>query len=148
MRNTLLLPNKYKIIGWILFLFTTIFFFIFWKFELKPSFFSFNYRGDNFVTEVNLLKEIIFTFWMLSLMLICFAKEKQEDEYISFLRLSSWQYAVLVSLIISIIGTWAIYGWNYLTFSALNMLTVPLVFIGIFNVKLYQLKGKELSDEK
>ena len=148
MKNTLLLPNRFKMIGWVLFLITTVSFLMFWKLQLGPAFLNFDYGDDNNVVTVNLLKEIIFTFWTASLVLICFSKEKQEDEYVSFLRLSSWQYAVLASLIISVGGTWIIYGWNYLTFSAFNMLTAPLAFILIFTLKLSRFRKEGIFDEK
>ena len=115
---------------------------------MATSFLNYNRQDKGTLTEVNLLKEIVFTFWMLGLMMISFAKEKQEDEYISFLRLRSWQYSVLGSLFISIIGTWSIYGWNYLIFAGLNMLTVPLCFVVIFNFGLYKAKKQGVSDEK
>ncbi|RZK41602.1 MAG: hypothetical protein EOO90_10485 [Pedobacter sp.] len=140
MRNSLLIPNRFKVFGWVIFAVATLLFLGFLKFDWRPGFLIYTYEEKGLVSEVNLLKEVIFTFWMIGLTLVCFSKEKKEDEFLSFLRLRSWQYAVIISLIISVVGTWAIYGSNYLVFSALNMLTVPVVFVIKFNISLFQLK--------
>ncbi|WP_432713953.1 hypothetical protein [Pedobacter sp.] len=148
MNNHTLLPNRFKKFGWLIFLFATLAFVVSRIFEWQPAFLDLTLNDRSLITEVNLLKEFIFTFWMIGLIMITFSKEKQEDEFISYLRLTSWQYAVLASLVISIIGTWSIFGWNYLIFSAFNMLTVPLSFIIIFNLLLYRHSNKQTADEK
>ncbi|WP_432714690.1 hypothetical protein [Pedobacter sp.] len=143
-----LLPNRFKKFGWLIFILASIIFFAARKFDWQPTFLDITINDYSLITEVNLLKEFIFTFWMIGLIMITFSKEKQEDEFISYLRLTSWQYAVMASLIISIIGTWSIFGWNYLIFSAINMLTVPLLFMLIFNLLLYRNSNKQTADEK
>ena len=138
MKNKLLMPAQYKKIRWVVFVTTTIAFAGFVKFEWEPSILNFTYGNSitGGTAKTNLLKEIIFTSWMIGLIMIAFSKEKREDEFIAYLRLSSWQYSVIASLLISIIGTWSIYGLNYLTFAGLNMLTAPLAFIVIFNISI------------
>lgn len=150
MKTTLLMPAHFRKIGWLIFAITTIAFFSMMKYEWRPSILDYTYtdndgRGS---TGTNLLKEIIFTFWMIGLIMIAFSREKQEDEYLNYLRLLSWQYSVFASLMISIIGTWFIYGTNYLMFSALNMLTAPLAFIVIFNITIYRTSKRNTLDEK
>ena len=150
MKNKLLLPIHFRKIGWIIFVITTITFLCAMKYEWEPSILQYTYTDNNGrgSTGTNLLKEIIFTSWMIGLMMIAFSKVKNEDEYIAYLRLSSWQYSVFASLMISVVGTWCIYGMNYLMFSALNMLTAPLAFIVIFNVTIYRTSERNIIDEK
>lgn len=92
------------------------------------------------------LDEIIFSFVLIGLLLISFAKEKNEDEYISFLRLKSWQWAVLISYGILFFANWLIYGSMYLAFMVYNMFTVLLVFIIKFNFSLYMLKKGDKNE--
>lgn len=148
MKNRFLMPRRFKKIGCFIFAITTIVFLGYLKFEWRPAMLTFTHSENSAFNEVNLLPEVIFTFWMVGLIMIAFSKEKHEDEYISYLRLSSWQYSVLVSFVISIIGTWSIYGVNYLIFSAFNMLAVPLAFITIFNVSNYLTTRRSLANEK
>lgn len=146
MKNPLLIPNKYKVIGWIIFLSALASYFINTNLEWQPAFLDFTFNQNDLVGETNLLKEILFTLGMIGLFMISFAKEKQEDEYVSFLRLKCWQYAAIISMVISLFGTLGIYGMRYLTFAAFNMLTVPVVFIVLFSINLYKLR--KASNEK
>jgi hypothetical protein len=150
MKNTLLMPARFRKIGWFIFAIATIAFFGMMKYEWRPSILDYTYtdsdgRGS---TGTNLLKEIILTFWMVGLIMIAFSRQKQEDEYLNYIRLLSWQYSVFASMVISIIGTWFIYGANYLMFSALNMLTAPVAFIVIFNVMIYRTFERSSDHEK
>lgn len=99
-------------------------------------------------SDGNLWDEIILSFVIIGLLLISFSKEKNEDEYISLLRLKSWQWSVLVSYGVLFIATWTIYGGMFLVFMIYNMLTVLLVFIIKFNFNLYRLRKEGISDEK
>lgn len=148
MKNYILIPAHFKKIGWLIFAFTTIAFIGFVKFEWAPPTLDYTYQDGTGTTRTNLLKEIIFTSWLVGLIMITFSKEREEDEYINFIRLASWQYSIIISLIVSLIGTWSIYGMNYLTFSALNMLTAPLVFLIIFNVTIARTIKRNSKDEE
>ncbi len=148
MKNSLLLPSKYKVLGWILFLAFVLIHVAKSIFELpipdihlpliKPNGF-----GDDVITD-----ELILSGVLIGLISIAFAKEKNEDEYITFLRLKSWQWAVLISYGILLIATWLIFGIDFLGFMAYNMFTVLIVFIVKFNYSLYQLKREGMQDEK
>ena len=101
MKNKLLLPARSRKIGWIIFVVTTIAFLGFMKYEWQPSILDHTVMdGDGKGSiETNFLKEIIFTSWMIGLIMIAFSREENEDEYIAYLRLSSWQYSVFASFI-------------------------------------------------
>jgi hypothetical protein len=96
---------------------------------------------DDVITD-----ELILSGVLIGLLFIAFAKEKNEDEYITVLRLKSWQWAVLISYGILLIATWLIFGLDFLGFMAYNMFTVLIVFIVKFNYSLYLLR-KGGSDE-
>ena len=148
MKNRLLMPARFKRFGWIIFLTTTIAFIGFVNFEWQPPLLDYRYKDGLGLTQTNLLKEIIFTSWVIGLVMIAFSRQREEDEYINYLRLASWQYSIVISLIVSVIGTWSIYGMNYLTFSALNMLTAPLAFLIIFNIAITRTLKRNNKDEE
>lgn len=103
---------------------------------------SFKYSNSN-LTNV-LLSSALF----IGLLSVCFVKEKEEDEYISYLRLESWQTAVLLSYALLFIANWLVYGLMFFEFMILNLLTVPLVFIIRFNYSMYMLnRGGQGDDE-
>lgn len=81
--------------------------------------------------------------FILGLITVCFSKEKLEDEYISLIRLKSWQTAVLFSYLILIVASAIVYGISFLQVMMYNMFTIPLAFIVRFNYCLFRLrKGK------
>ena len=148
MKNRLLLPAHFKKLGVILVVVTTGIFIGFLKFNWEPVILQHTYSDNLGTSSTNLLKEVVFTLWMIGLIVVAFSKEKREDEYIAYLRLASWQYSVLVSFCVSIFGTWLIYGMRYLAFAAFNMLTVPVIFIIIFNLTIYFTSKSKAVDEK
>lgn len=149
MKNNLLIPNKYKVFGWIIFL-AFVLLHIFTNFiypeigEKLPL--SFKKDGLNALYDSNMT--LSGAGILLGLIMICFTREKKEDEYISYLRLRSWQLSVLISYSILFIANLFIYGSWFLSFMVYNLLTVLLVFIATFNLSLYQLKRERIEDEK
>ncbi len=146
MKNSLLIPNRYKVLGWIIFLIASALHIAVNLFEIPFLKIEFQLiRGYDWA-DASGLDEIIFSFVLIGLLLISFAKEKNEDEYISFLRLKSWQWAVLISYAILFFANWLIYGTMYLAFMVYNMFTVLLVFIIKFNYSLYLLKKGDKNE--
>lgn len=151
MKNTLLLPNRYKVYGWIIFLIFAMLGLACLYFEFKiPGFQLYNSPSQGLLdfNDYNLTNELALTGVVLGLLLIAFAKEKNEDEYISHLRLKSWQWSVLVSYLILIVIVFAVYGTTFFSVLFYNIFTLLLVFIGKFNYSLYALKKEGSKDEK
>lgn len=149
MKNSLLIPNKFKVIGWIVFVLSAGTYSVISYFDLPvPRIMLTLIPRVLSWSDGNLWDEIILSFVIIGLLLISFSKEKNEDEYISLLRLKSWQWSVLVSYGVLFIATWTIYGGMFLVFMIYNMLTVLLVFIIKFNFNLYRLRKEGISDEK
>lgn len=74
------------------------------------------------------------------LLLISYSREKDEDEYISRLRLESLQIAVITNYVLLIIAALI---WHWLDFLAVliyNMFTILIIFIARFHFLLYRQK--------
>ena len=73
--------------------------------------------------------------------------EKNEDEYIAGLRLSSLLWAVCVSYLLLLIAFVLVYGTPFLNVMVYNMFTVLIIFIIRFNYLLHK-NSKIVPDEK
>lgn len=146
MKSSLLLPNKYKVLGWILFLvFATLgLFCILGDFKIPGFDISVFHiiKEDNSLTggDFNLTNELAFLGITVGLLMIVFAKEKIEDEYIALLRLKSLQWALLISYIILLILNFTAYGLSFAMLLIYNSWTFLIIFILKFYWSLYQLK--------
>lgn len=87
--------------------------------------------------------EGMFWFLPLTLMLWVCAKEKMEDEYINYLRLDALQIAVYVNYAILLITNFTYYGFGFLMIQIFNLATIPLIFVILFQYRLYRLRRSE-----
>lgn len=159
MKQHLLLPNKYKKFGWFLFCpmlllgiiaiatnyeapwlnlktFALISGFVFDKHPAQPGF-----------IEANLTNTVLGVLFIIGALLVGFSKEKNEDEYISSMRLNALLWAVLVNYSLLIVAFLLVYELPFFTVMTFNMFTVLLLFILRFHYLLCQNK-KALSDEE
>lgn len=158
MESQLLLPYQFKKIGWYLFIPTAIVGIIlsFTNFEANwlnmKVFTLFNdeilgkNQSFNFV-KVNVTNTIVGALFIIAAIMVGCSKEKNEDEYISKLRLSSLLWAVWVNYILLFMSFLFVYGTPFMTVMIYNMFTVLLIFIIRFNYTLYRL-SKTATDEK
>jgi hypothetical protein len=114
-------------------------------FELRFDFLQMNSKEDSVFSDknFNLTDEIVLTGLIISLLMIAFSRVKQEDEYIHFMRLESWQWAVVVNFLLLIAATWIFYGSNFIDVMIYNMLTIPILFIIRFHYLLFCAKRSE-----
>lgn len=150
MHKSLLLPHRFKAIG-LAILVPSFICWLLWDFELydfpflrttEGTFLSnYNYSYYNY----SFVQEIIFTGLAIGLLMITFAKEKIEDEYIMTLRLESLQWAVLANSTLLVLATWIFYGTNFLSVQIYNMMTVLIIFVARFHYVLY---NKNSSSER
>jgi small-conductance mechanosensitive channel len=158
MSNKLLLPNKYKLIGWFLLIPATILGVIlsftgFEAFPLKAKVFAiFNDEifGESHlfsVIETNITNTIVGILFIAGALFVAFSKEKSEDEFIAKLRLSSLLWAVWVNYILLLLAVLFVYGTSFFTVMVYNMFTVLIIFIVRFNYILYK-NTKTVSDEE
>ena len=158
MSNKLLLPNKYKFIGWCLLIPATILgvilsFTNFETFPFKTKVFAI-FNNELFgktqlfsFIEANITNTIVGVIFIVGAIFVGFSKEKREDEFIAKLRLSSLLWAVWVNYVLLLLAVLFVYGTAFFTVMVYNMFTVLLIFIFRFNYILYK-NTKIVSDEK
>ena len=158
MSNKLLLPNKYKSIGWFILIPATILGIILIATGFEglsinaPVFAVFNDSliGQNasfgFI-NTNITSTVVGILFIVGAIFVAFSKEKREDEFIANLRLSSLLWAVFVNYILLIFSFAFIYGSAFLNVMIYNMFTVLIIFIARFNYILYK-NSKSAADEK
>ena len=147
MENSLLIPGKYKVVGWIIFI-------LFACLGLATLYWDYSIPGlvlplkESVFFDANLTNELALAGVIIGLMIIVFAREKIEDEYISLMRLKCLQWSVLISFVILFILNFMFYGGSFYVVLIYNMFTIPLIFIAKFNYSLYRLRREREEDEK
>jgi len=155
MTQKLLLPNKYKKIGWIIFIPALILGVIQLFFEFSPSWLTISLphffterAGKPFhFMEINLLNTIVGVFLIIGGLLVGFSKERNEDEFIEKIRLSSLLWAVWVNYLLLLLAFLFVYDFAFITVMIYNMFTVLLIFILRFNFILYKNTKSLLNDK-
>ncbi len=157
MKIKYLLPNKFKVIGWILLGLGLI----------SGAFLFFGDFGNNamqlnesvVINDIDLLEgksafynivgnsfldEIIALLIILGGLIVGFSKEKIEDEFIYKLRNDSLVWAFIFNYVVLIITVLFVYGLSFFHILVFNMFTSLLFFIIRFNF----LKFKSTSNEE
>jgi hypothetical protein len=151
MKLNYLFPNKYKKIGWLIFIPFAIIGLTTLIFEFEPNSLDFNmpaifinklFGDKHFIGIVNnnVLNEILSVLIILSSLLVAFSKEESEDEYISKIRLESLVWAVYLNYAILLISFLFIFNMSFLWVMIFNMFTILLFFIIRFNWQISKLK--------
>lgn len=159
MKTHFLFPNKYKKIGWIIFLpgllmqlvslacdinlddnLNTKVFAIYQEgIGTKSGFFN--------IIENGITDELLTISLLIGGILICFSKLKTEDEYISKIRYESLVWATYLNYGLIIFFTLFIYGMPYLNVLFYNMFTLILFFMIRFHYMIYKLNKATNDDE-
>jgi hypothetical protein len=161
MKTRFLLPNKLKLWGWILLIPSAILgiLIIFFEFEMKFLEFkvftiysgSFAPWGSTAVVfgfdKVNLTSTIVGILFLLGSLMVAFAKEKREDEFISKIRLESLLWATYINYAILLFCFLFFYGVGFMYVMIFNMFTILILFIIRFNYVIYR-TSKSLQNEK
>jgi hypothetical protein len=127
MKSRYLLPHLYKKIGGVLFLVFLALAIMSLSFQVNLSWLA--YDTSKAWSDGNLTDELAITGLIISMLMIAFSKEKNEDEYIAVVRLESLQWGIYINYGLLIIGTWCFYGLDYLGVMMYNMVTPLLFFI-------------------
>ena len=158
MTNKLLLPHKYKALGWYILIPSTIigiFLLIseFQTFSLETKVFALmneelleNTTYFSIISK-NVVPTAIGVLFIIGALLVSFSKEKLEDEFIAEIRQSSLLWAVLVNYILLLLAFVFIYGLAFMNVMIYNMFTILIIFIIRFNYILYK-SSKEMPNEK
>lgn len=158
MYNKILLPNKFKKIGWFIFIPAIILgvslsltgFEASWLNGKVFALFNEEIIGNSqsFVfIKTNITNTVAGVLFITGAMFVGFSREKKEDEYISNLRLSSLLWAVCASYFLLLLAFIFVYGTAFFTVMIYNMFTILIIFITRFNYILYK-SYKSVPDEK
>ena len=149
MKTRYLFPHKYKILGWILLVPSFILGILLILadqefFSLETTVFAI-YDAGIFEPEKafslvknNIVDELVAIAAIVGGVLAAFSKEKDEDEYISQIRLESLLWATYINYGFLLFSILFIYGLAFYQVLLLNMLTLLLIFLVRFNVILYR----------
>jgi hypothetical protein len=158
MKLNYLFPNRYKKIGLIILIPSIIFGLIILIYDLEPEVLDLNVPAI-FVNEImgeqelvgltnnNILNEICGALLIISLILVSFSKEKQEDELIAKIRLESLVWATYLNYGILLFAMLFVYELSFLWVMIFNMFTILMFFIIRFNWQVMKL-SKSLSYEE
>jgi len=158
MSRNLLLPHRFKKIGWFIFIPSTVLGIILcindfdaaWLWARVFAVANDGTEGNTlyFGSRVtNVTNTVIGSFFIIGALLVSFSKEKNEDEFIAEIRLSSLLWAVCVNYILLLVAFLLVYGSPFLEVMVYNMFTTLLIFIIRFNYLLYR-NSKTVPDEK
>jgi hypothetical protein len=105
-------------------------------------------NGDAFSFVTNdVFDEVAFVGLISSLILIAFSKEKDEDEFITQIRLNSLVWALLINYGILIFAELFIYGMAFLPILYLNLILILVLFVIKFRIALFKLKKTAKNEE-
>ena len=150
MKKQPLLPYSFKKIGWVIFVPV----FTYWLLNL--IFFDGNLfvRGKNLnmklpaiisdntqfftLVETEPRLTILIATLLISLIFIAFSKQKQEDEFVSSLRLNSWLWAAWINSALLLLADLFIYGEPFMSVVEFNLFTLLMIFIIRFHYLLHK----------
>ncbi|MDO5981881.1 hypothetical protein [Flavivirga spongiicola] len=157
MQTNYLLPNKYKIIGWILLVLGLIFGVYVYLTDYEPDMLTINvlsiYGDDQFfdntqeffkIIKNSIANELAALAIIFGGLIVGFTKEKIEDEFIYKLRKDSLVWAIIFNYAILIFTIMFVYSFTFFHILVFNMFTPLLFFIIRFNF----LKLKSRSHEE
>jgi hypothetical protein len=156
MDSKFLLPNRFKMVGLIMFIPSAILGILsMMDIEFKINILVFKiWVGEIFkptqfliIQKEDIYNEILAIFIIISLVLVGFSKEKNEDEYINKIRLDSLLWAVIINYALLMLAVIFIYGNPFFTILIYNMFTVLILFVARFNFVLY-LNRRQFDNEK
>jgi hypothetical protein len=140
MKNKMLLPRIFRPVGWVLFplAMANLISRYVWDYDYQLPFL---YKriiladGSNtFAYEYT--EEFAWIFTLVTLFMIAFARQKVEDEYVQSIRLHSLLTSIYIYGIVFILVT--IFGDSYFfAFDAINIVPPLLIFILVFNYRLF-----------
>lgn len=147
MKQKLLLPYRFKRIGWFILIPAAIMGMVLIVLGYNTPTINatvFAVYADEILGKTQYLRLIktdigntfIGSLFIIGGLMVGFSREKNEDEYIANLRLNSLLWAVLVNYLILLFMFLFIYGLGFLSVMIYNMFTVLVIFIAKFNYSL------------
>lgn len=158
MNTNYLFPNRYKKLGWLLFIPGIIIGIAFLIYQSDTNLFNikafalaeealfsdnsfFSISGNNFLDDISSILIII------GALLIAFSKEKFEDEFISKIRLESLVWATYINYAILTLAIIFVKDMTFFWVLVFNMFTLLVFFLVRFNWALYKSKNQIYDEE-
>lgn len=141
MKASNLLPYKVRRVGWLILLpsFFLGIMVMYFEFEIPGFEAAIPYSTTFFSRKPmlnNLTDELVAIIVIVSLGLIAFSEEKEEDEWVSKIRLESLQWSVYANYILLILAILFVYDMHFFEALVYNMYTILILFILRFNYVL------------
>lgn len=141
MKTSLLLPNRYKKIGWLLFPLGLII----WA-SLQIGILD---DYINHLIKVSILAISFFSF-LVGFYFVSFSKEPIEDEYISSLRLKSFQISAMIQMIYFLMAFTSMFLFHFepngdgglASFLLISILIYWLAYLIVFNITIIKNNNK------
>ena len=157
MNSNYLFPTTCKRVGWVLFVPFAILglIILFSVFELPelPCKVIALFNGPEWINEKSIgpspifqvitddiVEEIIIIGLIISLSLIVFSREKDEDEFVEHLRAKSLIWSLKANAILLLSATLLLYDVNFFVFSWIYMFSIFALFIIKFEYELYHFR--------
>ncbi|MDD4032681.1 MAG: hypothetical protein PHS48_05480 [Bacteroidales bacterium] len=151
MKTNYLFPHRFKRIGWILLIPSTILGILVICFDVKFDFLStkmislyndslLNSEGFFKVFKENITDEIAGIVFIIGALFVAFSREKQEDEFIAKTRLESLVWATYLNYAVLLFCFLFFYGGVFFYVMIINMFTILIFFIIRFYYILYKNK--------
>lgn len=158
MKSNLLLPHSFKKIGWILLIPATILGILVVFFDYQCPYLNCKVLalfmqgiGHNQwqffqIINDNITNEIAGISFIIAGSFVAFSKEKNEDEYISKIRLDTLLWATYISYAFLLATFIFVYDFLFFRFMSMSLFSVLILFIIRFNYLLY--KARKDDNEK
>lgn len=141
MKASNLLPFNVKRLGWIILIPAVILGITVLYFEFAiPGFEVQIPYGSTILSNKplnnNLTDELVAIIIIVALVLIAFSEEKEEDEWVSKIRLESLQWSVYANYVLLVLAILLVYDVHFFEALVYNMYTILILFILRFNYVL------------
>lgn len=158
MNTNYLFPNRYKKLGWLLFIPGIIIGMAFLIYQSDINLFNIKafalaeealFSDNSFfsISENNFLDDISSILIIIGALLIAFSKEKFEDEFISKIRLESLVWATYINYAILTLAIIFVKDMTFFWVLVFNMFTLLVFFLVRFNWALYKTKNQIYDEE-
>jgi hypothetical protein len=137
MKTRFLLPSRCKPIGLIIAIPAFILMVFNLHFGFTFKFLDYNRKTPDIFGSDNFTDELGGVLLIIGLLMAAFAREKQEDERISNLRLESLVWSVYVNSIFLIFAILFFYNEAFLDIMAYNICTPLILFVARFNLVMW-----------
>lgn len=152
MEPKFLLPHRLKAYGWVI-LIPSLIMAILWilgiRFTVMSPVFAIWGNNNEVFTFIhkNIYNEIVAVPLLISLLIVTFAKEKIEDEYMLRIRLESLVWSIYINFGFLLISTIFIFRDGFNNILIYNMFTILFLFVLRFHYVLFKEK-RQMENEK